>query len=90
AAGRPPGPGAPLRRILLSCGDVSGEAHALRLLAALRRRHPDLEVAGFGGAALRAEGMEVWEPLADLNVMGFRDVAAQLPLFFRGAVLFAR
>ena len=90
AAGGPPGPGAPLRRILLSCGDVSGEAHALRLLAALRRRHPDLEVAGFGGAALRAEGMDVWEPLADLNVMGFRDVAAQLPLFFRCVARFAR
>jgi len=75
-------PARPLRRVLLSCGDVSGEAHALRLVEALRRRHPDPELAGFGGARLEAAGMEVWQPLADLNVMGFRDVAAQLPLFF--------
>lgn len=69
-------------RVVLSCGDASGEAHAVRLLRELRRRRPELEVHGFGGAALEAEGMQVWEPLADLNVMGFRDVLAQLPLFF--------
>lgn len=69
-------------RIVLSCGDASGEAHALRLLGELRRHDPDVQLAGFGGEALAAEGMEVWEPLADLNVMGFRDVLAQLPLFF--------
>lgn len=83
-------PARPLRRVLLSCGDVSGEAHALRLLEELRARHPALEVAGFGGEKLRAAGMEVWEPLADLNVMGFRDVAAQLPLFFRCVARFTR
>ncbi len=81
---------APLRRILLSVGDASGEAHALRLLSHLRKRHPNLEVVGFGGAALAREGMEVWEPLADLNVMGFADVAARLPLFFRCVHRFAR
>lgn len=80
----------PLRRVLFCCGDVSGEAHGLRLLEALRIRHPGLEAAGFGGAALRAAGMEVWEPLADLNVMGFRDVAARLPLFWHCVGRFAR
>ena len=69
-------------RVVLSCGDASGEAHAVRLLRELRQIYPQLEVHGFGGAALEAEGMRVWEPLADLNVMGFRDVVAQLPLFF--------
>ncbi|RMH01602.1 MAG: hypothetical protein D6702_10895 [Planctomycetota bacterium] len=89
----PPDPAAPpgrrLRRLVLSCGDLSGESHALRLLAALRRRHPGLETAGFGGRRLAAAGMEVWEPLADLNVMGFRDVAARLPLFLRAVGRFA-
>ena len=83
-------PSASLRRIVLCCGDASGESHALRLLAALRERHPDLQVEGFGGARLEAAGMQVWEPLADLNVMGFRDVAAQLPLFFRCVYRYAR
>jgi len=70
-------------RILLSCGDASGEAHALRLLRELRHAYPKLEVVGFGGERLQEEqDMQVWQPLADLNVMGFKDVLAQLPLFF--------
>ena len=88
--GAPPALARPLRRVFLSCGDASGEQHAIHLLRALRARHPGLEAAGFGGARLAAEGMEVWEPLADLNVMGFRDVAAQLPLFFRCVGRFTR
>lgn len=83
-------PERPLRELLLSCGDASGEAHALRLLRILRARHPGIRVRGLGGARLAAEGMEVWEPLADLNVMGVRDVAARLPLFFRCVGRFAR
>lgn len=79
----------PLKRVILSCGDASGETHALRLLEHLQQRHPDLQVEGFGGARLAAAGMKVWEPLADLNVMGFRDVLAQLPLFFRCVRRFA-
>ena len=74
-----------MKRMVLSCGDASGEIHAARLLEVLQQRHPDLEVEGFGGQRLAAMGMDLWLPLADLNVMGFKDVAAQLPMFF-GAV----
>ncbi len=90
AAALAPEPPAPMRRVLLSCGDVSGESHALRLLEVLGPRHPELQVAGFGGRRLERAGMEVWQPLADLNVMGFRDVAAQLPLFFGCVARFTR
>ncbi len=83
-------PAVALRNLVLSCGDASGEAHAVRLLRALRARHPGLRVRGFGGARLAAEGMDVWQPLADLNVMGVRDVAAQLPLFAGCVHRFAR
>lgn len=90
AAGSDAAPPAALRDVILSCGDASGEEHALRLLRLLRARHPGVRVRGFGGARLAAEGMEVWRPLADLNVMGFRDVAAQLPLFVGCVHRFAR
>jgi len=85
-----PAPRQPLRRIILSCGDASGEAHALALVQALRERNPGMEVAGFGGSRLRDAGMDVWEPLADLNVMGFADVASRLPLFLRSVSRFSR
>jgi lipid-A-disaccharide synthase len=77
-------------RIVLSCGDASGEAHAVRMLKELRRIYPKLDVHGFGGQELAAQGMQVWQPLADLNVMGFRDVLAQLPLFFGCVHRFAK
>ncbi|MGB0953731.1 MAG: lipid-A-disaccharide synthase [Planctomycetota bacterium] len=85
-----PEPAAPLQKIILSCGDNSGETHALRLLEQLRERHADLQVQGFGGRRLSQTGMDVWNPLADLNVMGFKDVAAQLPLFFGAVYQFAK
>jgi len=78
-----------LEDVVIGCGDVSGETHAVRLLRELRVRHPRLRARGFGGARLAAEGMEVWEPLADLNVMGIKDVAARLPLFLRAVHRFA-
>lgn len=78
-----------LKRLILSCGDASGEGHALRVLEELRRRHPAIAVEGFGGSRLEAAGMKVWEPLADLNVMGFRDVLGHFPLFLRCVRRFA-
>lgn len=91
----PEPPGSPPRRdrklrVILSCGDASGEAHAVRLLHQLRKIYPEVELCGFGGEELAQKGMQVWQPLADLNVMGFRDVLAQLPLFFGCVYRFAK
>ncbi|MFK5955897.1 MAG: lipid-A-disaccharide synthase [Planctomycetota bacterium] len=85
-----PEPTLKLKKIILSCGDASGETHAVRLLKVLHARHPELKVSGFGGARLKALNMQVWKPLADLNVMGFKDVAAQLPMFFASVYRFAK
>lgn len=79
-----------LKKLILSCGDASGEIHAARLLKVLQQRHPDLQVEGYGGQRLADMGMDVWLPLADLNVMGFKDVAAQLPMFFGAVYRFAK
>ncbi|MDP6940460.1 MAG: lipid-A-disaccharide synthase [Planctomycetota bacterium] len=83
-------PQKPLRRIFISCGDASGEAHTLRILKELQNRNPEVTAVGFGSQKLKDAGLDCWEPLADLNVMGFRDVAAQLPLFFRCVYRFAK
>ncbi len=85
-----PVPKGQIRKMVLSCGDASGEIHAARLLESLQERHPELTVAGYGGQRLADMGMHVWLPLADLNVMGFRDVAAQLPMFFGAVHRFAK
>ena len=85
-----PNPEVALGKVILSCGDNSGETHALRLVKQLQARHPGMQLSGYGGRRLEGVGMEVWNPLADLNVMGFKDVAAQLPLFFGAVYRFAK
>ncbi len=82
--------GAPIQDLVFAVGDASGEIHALEILAALREQNAGLELRGFGGRQLQAAGMRLWMPLADLNIMGFRDVAAQLPLFVRAVSQFSR
>lgn len=71
------------RTIFISAGDTSGDHHGARLVAELRARFPDARFVGFGGAALRAAGVELFEPLADTPVMGFAPVLAQIGKFVR-------
>lgn len=82
-------PSKPLRKVFISCGDMSGEIHALRLVEELRKQYPEVEISGFGGVRLSAAGVEIWQGLANLNVMGFADVARKLPLFFSCVLKFA-
>ncbi len=76
--------------IFISCGDISGENHALQLVKQIHAHSPATIFSGFGGERLTDQGMNVWEKLADLNVMGFVDVAKQLPLFISCIYKFAK
>jgi lipid-A-disaccharide synthase len=80
----------PPQHLVISCGDASGESHACRLVQEFKKANPGIRLEGFGGQKLQAQGVKIWEPLADLNVMGFKDVFKQLPLFLRCVFLFSR
>jgi lipid-A-disaccharide synthase len=79
-----------IKSIFISVGDQSGQAHAVKIIKLLRERHPQLKIRGFGGEDMRELGVKVILPLADLNIMGFVDVIAQLPLFFKAIYRFVR
>ncbi len=70
-------------KIMLVAGDPSGDGHASRVVAALRRRAPGLRVFGMGGALLAAAGMEVREDLTKEALVGFWEVAKHLPAVLR-------
>jgi lipid-A-disaccharide synthase len=57
-------------RVLLVAGEVSGDLHAAALLREMRRRAPQIEVAGIGGEQLRAAGMEILVDTATVATMG--------------------
>jgi lipid-A-disaccharide synthase len=66
-------------RIALVAGEASGDLLGAGLLAALRRRVPELQACGIGGPALRAQGLELWWPSEELAVMGLIEVLGRLP-----------
>jgi len=80
----------PIHSVFIVVGDQSGQAHALKLIRLLKQRHPGIKIRGFGGDQMQAQGVEVLLPLADLNIMGFVDVIARLPLFFKAIYRFTR
>jgi lipid-A-disaccharide synthase len=65
-------------RLFLLAGERSGDQHAARLVAALRRRRADVQVRAWGGAALTEAGAEVIRDYATFSVMGFAEVAGAL------------
>ncbi|HVE14706.1 MAG TPA: lipid-A-disaccharide synthase [Elusimicrobiota bacterium] len=75
-----------MTRVLLVCGDPSGDLYASLLTKAVFERAPDARVDGIGGPLLRqaiAGRGEFLEDLASLGVTGFVEPARKIPLFFR-------
>ncbi len=70
------------KKILIICGEASGEIHAAGLIEELRKLSPDIKVSGTGSELLRSKGAEVFYDIKDLAVMGFFDVFKKLPKFF--------
>lgn len=72
-------------RLAIIAGEASGDALALRFLAALRERLGDrpIELCGVGDHGLPEAGLTSLFPQADIAVMGFGPVIARLPLLLR-------
>lgn len=58
------------RHILFTAFEPSGDAVAAPLIAALRRRHPELHISALGGPRMRAAGAEIIEDTTTDPVMG--------------------
>jgi lipid-A-disaccharide synthase len=74
--------------LVVVAGDPSGDAHAARLITALRARLPGVQVSGFGGPALRQAGVEVLEDLTAAAAIGPFDAARHLGRLLRVKRLF--
>lgn len=69
------------RRIFITAGDPSADAHGARLMASIRRHAPDVQFEGFGGPAMELEGLRSVAHLRDLAVSGFWEVAKRIGYF---------
>ncbi len=69
--------------LLISAGEASGDLHGARLLAALKRRRPDLGAFGMGGQRLESEGLERVVRSDALSVVGISEVFEKLPALWQ-------
>jgi lipid-A-disaccharide synthase len=73
----------PAPRIFVSAGEPSGDAHAARVVRALRRRWPAASVDAFGGPALEGAGATVRFPMASYTVLGIYEALVKIPAHLR-------
>ena len=66
-------------RVMISCGEPSGDLYAGALASEIRRLDPTATISGFGGAHLRAAGAELVGDFSGLSVTGLLEVARLLP-----------
>ncbi len=74
--------GAQGTRVLLSCGEASGDLYAGALVEALRRREPDIEVFGLGGERFAAAGGRLVADFHGLSVTGLTEALSVIPRSF--------
>jgi lipid-A-disaccharide synthase len=66
-------------RLLLSCGEPSGDVYAAALVRELRALVPCADVFGQGGPAFAAAGGRVLEDFSQLTVTGLTEAIAKIP-----------
>lgn len=66
-------------RILLSCGEPSGDLYAGALTRELRTLDPGVLVEGLGGAAFAGAGGRLIDDYRDLSVTGLAEAVAKIP-----------
>ncbi len=76
--------------ILLSAGDLSGEAHAAALVTAVRARLPGARFVGMGGAKMRAAGVEITVDQSELAVGGIFELIPELGRIVRAWLRLSR
>lgn len=72
------GPSSSPRRLLVSCGEPSGDLYAGELVRRLRERGAGIDVFGLGGDRLQAQGARLLAHVDDLAVVGLVEVVRHL------------
>jgi len=66
-------------RIGIVAAEASGDLLAAGLMEELRERYHGVCFEGVGGSRMLAQGMDSWEPIESLSVMGLVEVLQHLP-----------
>jgi lipid-A-disaccharide synthase len=69
-------------KIFFSVGEPSGDLHGANVIRALRAQRADLEIVGFGGPRMAAEGCQLLADLTQYAVMWFLHVLLNIHRFW--------
>ncbi len=72
-----------LKNIFIIAGEASGDMHAAHLVQALRARDSNLTFSGVGGPLMRQAGVELYEDLTKIAVVGFVEILKHFGEFRR-------
>ena len=70
-------------RIAIVVAEPSGDLLAAGLMKALRERLPEVRFEGVAGPMMRQVGIDEWEAMDSLSVMGLFEVLHHLPRLLR-------
>jgi lipid-A-disaccharide synthase len=65
--------------ILIIAGEASADMHGAKVVAEIRRQHPEARLFGVGGQAMRAEGFDAIIQAEKIAVVGLTEVLLALP-----------
>lgn len=68
------------QQIFIVAGEASGEAHAARVVTALKQQRPNVFISGIGGDAMRSAGVDIVHDFSELAVMGLVEVIKRYPV----------
>ena len=66
-------------KIYLIAGEPSGDMLGARLMRALKKQSPDVQIMGVGGENMEKEGLKSLFDISDLAIMGLAEVIPSIP-----------
>ncbi|MCK5082459.1 MAG: lipid-A-disaccharide synthase, partial [Candidatus Omnitrophica bacterium] len=66
--------GSTSKHLVVVAGEASGDMHAAHLIETLKRLDPSITFSGLGGPKMRAAGVDLYEDLTKMAVVGFWEV----------------
>jgi len=67
------------KTLIIIAGEVSGDIHGSRLVAALKKINPDLDIQGIGGDLMVKEGLKPLFHIKQMAFLGLGEVLKHLP-----------
>ena len=67
----------PVKKVMISAGEASGDLHAANLVIALHQIDPTISINGMGSDRMREAGVELLYDCRDIAVMGIVEVLAK-------------